>query len=430
MAISSARRGGLRKDGSWFGKVLPLREQAKVINRWLSLRLQNVLPQMMEKAGLDCWIVACREYNEDPVYMTLVPEPTLSARRLSILVFIKENGVLNNYVLARWGMGEFYRSYWNNESENQWQSLKSLLEEKNPQKIGINVDSTFAFADGLSHSLYLEMKENLGPALVEKFVPAQKLAIAWLEHRIPEEIAAYEGIMQIAHGVIGEAFSEKVIHPGITTPEDVLWWIRQRFVDLGLKPWFQPSVSIQREGFVGLGKLSPQEIIMPGDLLHCDVGFGYLRLQTDTQQMAYVLKPGETDAPHGLKQAMAAGNRLQDIVGEAMVPGKTGNQILAEARQKAIEEGLIPCIYNHPIGYHGHGAGPTIGLFDHQEGVPGRGDYPLYDMTCHALELNVQYPVKEWNDDKVVMALEQTIIIENGKLRYFDQRQSEFHLIK
>ncbi|NLN82987.1 MAG: aminopeptidase P family protein [Firmicutes bacterium] len=421
---------GIRQDAIWSEKILPLRQQAEVINRWLDLRLKNLLPKLMKDHDLECWLVACREYNEDPVYMTMVPEPVLSARRLSILAFIRKEDEVERYVLARFGMGGLYQSYWPLPEQDQWQNLKKLLTEKNPKNIAVNIDHTFAFADGLSHAIYTEMKENLGPELSEKFVPSQKLAISWLETRIDEEVAAYEGIMQIAHGVIGEAFSEKVVHPGITTPEDVLWWIRQRFVDLGLKPWFQPSVSIQRKGFTGLGRLSAKEIIMPGDLLHCDVGFGYLRLQTDTQQKAYVLIPGETDAPQGLQDALAAGNRLQDIVCEAMVLGKTGNQILAAARQKALEEGLVPCVYNHPIGFHGHGAGPTIGLFDNQVNVAGRGDYPLHDMTCHALELNVQHPVPEWDNELVTIALEQTIIIENGKARYFDGRQTGFHLIR
>ncbi len=53
--------------------------------------------------------------------------------------------------------------------------------------------------------------------------------------------------------MISEAFSLSCRSSRITTAEDVVWWIRQRFVDLGLKPWFQPSVSIQRRGAVGLG---------------------------------------------------------------------------------------------------------------------------------------------------------------------------------
>lgn len=419
-------------DGNWFGKILPLRQQAEVINRWLTLRLETVLPKIMEREQFDAWIVVCREYNEDPVFISLIPEPGMSARRLSLLVFLKqEDQTVQRFVLARSGIGgDLYQPIWNQEIGDQWINLRALLDARRPQRIGINMGHTFAFGDGLSHALYEEMAAALGAEWMSKCASAERLAVGWLEERTFEETVAYEGIMQVAHGVISEAFSSRVIHPGITTAEDVVWWIRQRFVDLGLKPWFQPSVSIQRRGAVGLGAVPSQAIIMPGDLLHCDVGFGYLRLQTDTQQNAYVLHRGEEDAPQGLKEALKAGNRLQDIVREQMQVGRTGNEILKSSREIAIGEGLKPCIYNHPIGYHGHGAGTTIGLFDMQEGVPGRGDYPLYDSTCHALELNVKYPVTDWDGQEVTMALEQTILIRDGKAWFLDGRQERLHLIR
>jgi len=419
-------------DGDWYQKILPLRQQAEVINRWLALRLDTVLPNIMKREDFDMWIVACREYNEDPVFISLIPEPGMSARRLTVLVFHKqEDGTVQRFVLARAGIGgTLYQPVWNQELGDQWANLRAMLEEKQPQRIGINVGHTFAFGDGLSHALHEEMIVAMGETFASRCASAERLAVGWLEERTFDETVAYEGIMQIAHGVIAEAFSSRIIHPGVTTAEDVVWWIRQRFVDLGLKPWFQPSVSIQRQGAVGLGSVSSKDIIMPGDLLHCDVGFGYLRLNTDTQQNAYVLRRGEVDAPQGLKDALKAGNRLQDIVRHEMQVGRTGNEILKSSREKAIAEGLKPCIYNHPIGYHGHGAGPTIGLFDMQEGVPGRGDYPLFNSTCHALELNVKYPVAEWDDQEVTMALEQTILIRDKQAWFLDGRQESFHLIR
>lgn len=419
-------------DGDWFGKILPLRQQAEVINRWLTLRLETVLPKIMKREDFDMWIVACREYNEDPVFMSLIPEPGMSARRLTVLVFHKqEDGTVERFVLARAGIGgDLYQPVWNQELGDQWTNLRAMLEQRQPKRIGINVGHTFAFGDGLTHALYEEMMSAIGETFASRCASAERLAVGWLEERTYEETVAYEGIMQIAHGVISEAFSSRVVHPGITTAEDVVWWIRQRFVDLGLKPWFQPSVSIQRRGAVGLGSVSSNEIIMPGDLLHCDVGFGYLRLNTDTQQNAYVLRRGEKDAPKGLKNALKAANRLQDIVRQEMRVGRTGNEILQSSREIALSEGLVPRIYNHPIGYHGHGAGTTIGLFDMQEGVPGRGDYPLYESTCHALELNVKFPVPEWDDQEVTMALEQTILIRDEHAWFLDGRQKSLHLIR
>lgn len=432
MAYEAEQHRNANFDGDWFGKVLPLREQADVINRWLTLRLETVLPKMMKRENIDLWLVICREYNEDPVFLSLIPEPGMSARRLTILAFHRlEDQTVQRYVLARSGIGgDLYQPMWNQELGDQWANLRAMLEEKQPNRIGINVGHTFAFGDGLSHALYVEMMQAMGEDFAARCVSAENLAVGWLEERTYEETVAYEGIMQIAHGVISEAFSSRVVHPGITTAEDVVWWIRQRFVDLGLKPWFQPSVSIQRRKNSEGERISSQEIIMPGDVLHCDVGFGYLRLNTDTQQNAYVLRRGEEDAPQGLKDALKAANRLQDIVRQEMQVGRTGNEILKSSREIALSEGLVPSIYNHPIGYHGHGAGTTIGLWDMQGGVPGRGDYPLYDSTCHALELNIKYPVAEWDNQEVTMALEQTILIRENKAWFLDGRQERFHLIR
>ncbi|MCL2498098.1 MAG: M24 family metallopeptidase [Symbiobacteriaceae bacterium] len=431
MAYSKDLHTVAQGSSHWEEKILPLRQQATIVNRWLRERLENLLPQLMQREGFDMWVVACREYNEDPVFLSLVPEPTMAARRLSILVFcLQPDGTLLRYVIARSGIGgDLYQVKWE-EGVDQWLILRQLVEEYNPSKIGIGFSHTFAFGDGLSSALYQQMQEGLGE-YSSRLQGAERLAVAWLETRTDNELAAYEGIVAMAHGVIAEAFSNRVVHPGVTTNTDVVWWIRQRFADLGLRSWFQPSISVQRQG--GLpsspGQPRSETIIMPGDILHCDVGFVYLRLCTDTQQNAYVLKRGECEPPKGLQDALKAGNQLQDIVAQDMEAGGTGNEILARSRAKAIAAGLVPSVYNHPIGYHGHGAGPTIGLYDQQDGVPGRGDYELHDGTCHALELNVRFPVPEWDNQEVTMALEQTIAVKDGRFWFLDGRQVKLHLI-
>jgi hypothetical protein len=211
--------------------------------------------------------------------------------------------------------------------------------------------------------------------------------------------------------------------------------MRQTMLDAGLQTWFQPSISIQApgQGFDRPAQVGKQPerrtLIQPGDLLHCDMGFYYLGLATDQQQNAYVLKPGETAAPAGLQDALAAGNRLQDIHMAAMAVGKTGNDVLREALAQANAEDLLPSIYSHPLGYHGHAAGPTIGLWDQQGGVPGRGDYELFNETAYSIELNVRFPVPEWGDQEVRMALEEDAILSGGTVSWLDGRQTELHLI-
>lgn len=411
-------------------RVLPLRGRAEVRNGWLRQRLETVLPELMAREGFDLWIVAAREYNEDPVIMTLLPEPAMAARRRTILVFARRpDGGVERLTLDRYGFGDFYERAWDPDAEEQDACLARIVRERDPQVIGLNVSATFAFGDGLTHHEYTELAAALGEEYMGRVRGAERLCVGWLERRIPAELEAYPRIVALGHAIIAEAFSPRTIRPGSTTTEDVVWWMRQTMLDAGLQAWFQPTISIQAPGKRFDDKEDTRTLILPGDLLHCDMGFYYLGLATDHQQHAYVRHAGETDAPAGLQAALAAGNRLQEILCAAMVPGRTGNEVLRAALRQARDEGLTPSIYSHPLGYHGHAAGPTIGLWDQQEDVPGRGDYELFDDTCYAIELNVRHAVPEWGGQEARIALEEDAALTNGTVSWLAGRQTRFHLI-
>lgn len=407
--------------------ILSMRERNAVVNNWLKIRLETVLPELMRREKFDMWVVICREYNEDPVFYSLVPYNSFAARRLTMLVFYDrgEKGV-EKLAVSRYGIGDFYEGVWQPEKIEQWECLAKVIKERNPKRIGINESDTFAFGDGLSSSLKKKLLRILGPEYSSRLHSAEELAVGWLERRIPEELEVYPHIVAIAHQIITEAFSREVITPGVTTTQDVSWWIRERFRELRLGNWFHPSVSIQRS------KKSKNngDIILRGDLLHCDIGITYLRLNTDTQEHAYVLREGESDAPHGLKEALKLGNRLQDILIGEFKEGRTGNEILAAALKKAREAGLKASIYSHPLGFHGHAAGPTIGLWDNQVNVPGKGDYRLYYDTCYAIELNIKTNLEEWGGQEVRIALEQDGAFTRKGVYFIDGRQTKLHIIK
>lgn len=412
-------------------KILPLRAQMDVRNRWLRERLDTVIPALMARENFDIWIVCAREYNEDPVIMTLLPEPAMAARRRTILVFLrKSDGTVERLTLDRYGHGEFYQKGWDPDAEDQFVCLRRIVGERDPRSIGLNISDTFAFGDGLSHNEYTLLSNALGESLMARVRGAERLAVGWLERRIPGEMIVYDGLAELAHALIAEAFSSRVITPGITTTDDVAWWLRQSMQSLGLRAWFHPTIDIQAHGKLADDKSDARTLILPGDLLHCDVGFYYLGLATDHQQNAYILKPGENDAPAGLRAALAGGNRLQDIHMAAMQIGRTGNDVLAAALLQAKREGVDPTIYSHPLGHHGHAAGPTIGLWDQQGGVPGRGDYPIYDDTCYSIELNVKRTVPEWGGQVVRMALEEDALLSGGAMRWLDGRQTDLFLIR
>jgi Xaa-Pro aminopeptidase len=408
--------------------VLSLKEQARVYDGWLRERLETLLPGLMRRERIDMWLVICEEYNEDPVYLSLVPFASLSARRLTMLVVFDKGGDkgVERFSVNRYGIGDLFPTVWKASEEDQWQALAKAIQARDPQRIGVNESDVFAFGDGLSASKKRRLVQAIGPEYAKRLVGAERLAVGWLERRLPAEIEVYDHICAIAHAVIAEAFSNAVITPGVTTTSDVEWWIWEKFRALGQTTWFNPGIELQRPAS-SPHKNSP--VIHPGDLLHCDIGINYLRLNTDTQQHAYVLRPGETDAPAGLKAALAQGNRLQDILLAEMREGLSGNQVLAAALKRAKEEGLRPSIYTHPLGVHGHAAGPTIGLWDRQGGVPGAGDYPLCADTVYSIELNVLAAVPEWGQD-VRIALEQDAAFTKAGARFLDRRQTELRLIR
>lgn len=414
--------------------ILSMRERAEVMDQWTEYRLDNLVPELMRREGIDMWVLVAREYNEDPVLLTMLPATWQSSRRTTILVFFDDGESIERLAVARYNIG-FFETQWDPEEEaDQWKRFGEIVAERNPEKIGVNMSEHFALADGISHTDFLDVKNSLSPELQNRIVSAENLSIGWLETRTELEMAVYPQINRIAHYIVAEGLSEKVITPGVTTTQDVQWWYRGKIRDLNLTTWFHPSVSVQRsENGKHTGDFSDyfaddSDVIMPGDLIHIDFGIEYLGLSTDTQRNAYVLRPGETDAPEGLKEALATGNRLQDIFTNEFETGRTGNEILASSLEKAEAEGINATIYTHPIGYHGHAAGPTIGLWDQQDGVPGNGDYPLYPNTAHSIELNAEVRVPEWNRTVRIM-LEEDAFFNGDSVRYIDGRMKELYLI-
>ena len=314
-------------------------------------------------------------------------------------------------------------------NDGQWEGLRTLVEERNPRVIGINTSEAWNHADGLSANEKEQLLKALGP-YASRTRSAEMLAVGWLEAKLPEETEAYRHVMKVAHGIIAEAFSNAVVKPGVTTSEDVVWWMRQRVAEMGLGQWFHPSITIHRKGGLPAGTAPDARVIQRGDMLHTDFGITYLGFSTDTQHNAYVLQPGETDAPAGLKAGLAAANRLQDLTMKHAAAAATGNAALAAALGDAKAEGLVASIYCHPVGYHGHAAGPPIGMTDYQHGVPVRGDYIFRPDTWHSIELNVRHPVPEWDNQSVMFALEEDAALLAKGWDWIDGRQTTFYLIK
>ncbi len=415
--------------------ILPERQRAQVYNEILRWRLDNIIPGLMRREGIDLWLVINREYNEDPVYMSMVPEPTMSARRTSILMFHDrgpDKGV-QRLSGSYYGMQEWYEGTWKDKKKKQFESLAEVIQDLNPGRIGINVSPTFRFGDGLTVSLEQTLEEHLGPELAGRLVSAEKLCLGWLETRSPQEISLYRHICGIAHDLISEFFSNTVITPDITSTEDVVWWIRQKITDEGLDTWFHPSISIQRSKKDAALYQDNPRVIRRGDLLHCDVGITYLGLCTDMQLHAYVCRTGEADAPEGLKLALARANQVAEIfMGEFRV-GRSGNEVTDGTMEKATASGLRPLIYTHPLGVHGHAAGVSMDarpVDRAPEGIRLEMEYTLHPNTAYSIEFSSTTSVPEWEGQDVRIGYEEDAVFTEEGCRFIDGHQTRFYLIK
>ncbi|MCC6072810.1 M24 family metallopeptidase [Massilia sp. GCM10020059] len=415
-------------------QALPVREQARIVNDILAERLDILLPALMKKNDIDMWVLISREYNEDPVLKTMLPAEWLNARRRTILVFY-QNPKTSKYeklAIARYDVGTAIKGAWDlKRFPDQWDALADLIKTRMPNRIGINTSAAYGHADGMDQTDYAEFMRTLPADYKNKVVSAEKLAVMWLESRTEREMQLYPQLVNATHKIIATGFSEQVITPGVTTTEDVEWWFRQKIRDSGYDTWFHPTVSLQRKDTAEAKNFAVRpksNVIVPGDLLHVDIGISYLRLNTDVQQHAYVLKPGEKDIPASLRAAFANGNRLQDILTSQFKQGRSGNEILAAALAQAKSERINATIYTHPLGMHGHAAGPTIGMWDMQGGVPGSGEFPMHYKTAYSIELNAESTVPEWGK-KIRVMLEEDGYFDESGFRYIDGRQRQIYPI-
>ncbi len=414
--------------------VLEYRDRPPIENRHLEERLDTLLPALMEETDIDMWLVLNREYAEDPIYFSLVPQPTFAARRTTMLVFHRTDDGVDRLTVNRYPLGGPYESAWEGgDLDEQWKALGELIVSRNPERIGINVSLDWPVADGLTHGLHQRLLDVLPKAFQDRLVSAEELVVRWAETRTQNEMETYAHTVSIARSVIAEAFSSRVITPGVTTTDDVAWYLRQRFVELDLPAWFMPYVNAQRPGQTcdsDTAFCGETGVIYAGDVIHTDVGICYLRLCTDTQEMGYVPKLGETAIPEGLIDAMGVGNRWQDMLTDSFVTGRTGNEINAATQAECAKNEINCSVYTHPIGFFGHGPGPTIGMWDNQGDTPVRGDWLLHENTCYAIEGNIKTSVPEWDGQQVQIKLEQSACFDGEKVHYLAGRQTSWHFVR
>ena len=404
-------------------KIRSLKEQYALKDQCLKERLEIILPQVMEDADVDMWIVASKEYHEDPTFKAMVPAEYLTARRITMFAFSKEADGIHRYSLSMpdKSVAKFYESKWQFGKEDQMVALKRLIEEKDPKRIALNMSKEFAVCDGFSIGLYQMFKESLGEDIMNKMVNDDLLAMKFMEIRTPTELKLMPEVMSVAHDIMERMYTTDVIKPGITTTNDLEWFMKEEVNKLGLSYWFEPTMDLQRKN--GDESRYDSCVIQKGDLLHCDFGIYYMNMCTDTQRLGYVAKDDEETMPQYLLDGMKVGNRFQDIVRENMIVGRTGNEVFEAAMKQAKEEGIQAMLYSHPCNMYGHGPGPTIGLFSNQNAIPVKGDVKLSNNTVYALELNVKV-------DDYYYFLEETVALADDGVNFLYKDRDKITFIK
>ncbi len=412
--------------------VMPVRQRAEVVRQALQERLEAILPAAMRETGFDMWLILCQEDDLDPVFTTMIPMDTWCPI-LQMLVFCDrgpERGV-ERINLSMTNTGDLYDRPWQGRHhEEQWPLLREIIRERDPQRIGINTGSTQWAAGGLTHNLYTQLVETLSETYVARLASAEPLATIWLSTLTEYELQLFEHVAHVAHHILGACLSRQSVVPGVTTVRDLEWTYWQRCADLGLGLAFKPFFNLVRPEETRQRYGAQDDVIRPGDIIHSDVGIRYLRLNSDHQECAYVLRPGEDDAPHGLRRLMAEANRLQDVYLSEFRIGRSGNELLGAILARAGAEGIPnPKVYSHSLGLFLHEPGPLIGLPWEQERCPGRGDVCLRYNQCFTMELSVTDRVPEWDVQEVTMSLEQDVAFTEAGCCPIDGRQTTLHLI-
>ncbi|HZY49534.1 MAG TPA: M24 family metallopeptidase [Devosia sp.] len=408
-------------------QILPLRRQSELITEMVRGRLDTIIPQALDDAGLDAWLILCQEDNPDPLFLTMIPFDNWHPI-LSCLLFVRDGQSIRRYNLSGVDTKDLYeRPYAGQLEEKQWPLLIDLLTQHDPKSIGINIGTVAWAAGGLTHFLYQQLQRFLPERYRDRLVSAEAAAVRWASTMTDAEAIHFRRVTELGQYMIGECFSARTITPGVTTIDDLVWHYWQHTYDIGLDVAFRPYFRIHRDA---RDTTYPDNVVAPGDVIHCDVGIKYMRFNSDHQHLAYVPRIGESGPSAGLRARLADNNRLQDIYMSEFRQGLSGNQMLSNMLNRARAEGIPdPKIYSHNLGLFLHQPGPLIGLPWDQDAKLPRGEVKLNYNSAFVMELSTNGPVPEWDGQLLRLGTEEPVIFTRDGCRTLCGRQTEYHLI-
>lgn len=399
-------------------------------------KLDLILPSAMRENGIDMWIVISREGRDDPNDALLGGG---YVGDVGFRLFTDRGGKRIERIALGIGGAAFDQCPLYDRKASP-RDLRSLVEERNPQRIAINVAREIGTADGLGHTLHEALRRNLGPELASRLVSAERLVSDFRSRHTATEIAAFARAGEYSRAIAERALSSEVITPGRTTTGEVAWWMMERLHEEGLGTSFGlPSIYVLGPG--PRGPVSGDHVIRHGDLLTMDWGVNYLLSYTDMKRMAYVLKPGENAPPRGVQAAFDKALAIRQMILDEVRPGVTAGDALAAVNRRVAETpGLVLGRYDDPspdlrrsdvvIGSHsvgdlGHGSGPSMAEFN-----PLRMTFPLRATNFLAIELFLYTPVPEWGARKIKIPLEDDGMVTERGLEWVYPANSRILLVR
>ena len=420
--------------------AVPPAEGQEARRRWETMnqirrdKFDLVLPEVMRENGIDMWITMLREGHYDPLYLDLgqgYASPT------GYYVFADRGGDriermalgISGYLLRE---GHAYDGF------GAAGQLPAHVAERDPQTIAVNMSSYIGAADGLSHTGYQELVETLGEPYASRLVSAEKLISDFRSRRVATEIAAFAEAGELSRHIAERALSNEVIAPGVTTLEDVAWWMMEQLHSRGLGTSFgMPSVYIT--GPEGIEATSSDRIIQRGDVLMIDWGVGLMNFFTDMKRIAYVLREDETEPPASYVRAFDQGVKAREIVRRTIRPGITAQENYERIYRALAEEGFVQIEFNQPssggetdvvIGSHsvgnlGHGIGPSIATFN-----PLRFTFEVRPTNLLSIELFAYSPIPEWGGRKLRIPLEDDALVTERGVEWVYPANSRILVVK
>jgi Xaa-Pro aminopeptidase len=392
-----------------------------------------VMPKAMHDNDLDMWIVVMREGLLDPMWEALGRG---YVGDWAYYVFTDRGERVERAAL---GVGGYRLEECGVYDEfGSADALAEYVAERDPARIGVNMATSIGGADGLSHTSYLHLKDALG-RYGDRLVSAERFVSDFRSTRTAVELAAFAEAGEISREIAERAFSNEVITPGVTTLEDVAWWMSDQQLARGLQSSFDmPSVYVT--GPEGIVATSTDRIIQRGDLLMLDWGVGFLDFYTDMKRIAYVLRDGETEPPAGIRHAFERGIAVRDVMKATIKPAPTAAQALERTWAALEDAGFNRIEFNQPsadpsatdvvlgphsVGNWGHGLGPSLAFFN-----PTRMTYELRPGTLLSIELFAYTANPDWGNAKIRIPLEDDAVVTERGVEWLYPVNSRILVIK